>query len=81
MINTNGNCQPEAGIMAEATGYKIADYIGYPTPGSLGDYCGLERSIPVITYEAARGGTIKEALDVHVPAIEKALFASEKRSY
>ncbi len=80
MINTNGDCQPEAGIMAEAVGYKLADYIGYPTPGSLGDYCGLERNISVITYEAARGGTIKEALDIHVPAIEKALFASEKRT-
>ena len=79
MINTNGNCQPEANIMAEATGYKLADYIGYPTPGSLGDYCGIERDIPVITYEATRGGTIKEALNTHVPAIEKALFESEKR--
>lgn len=79
MINTNGNCQPEAGILAEATGYKATDHIGYPTPGSLGDYCGLERNIPVITYEAEKGGTIKEALSLHVPAIEKALFASEKR--
>ena len=79
MINTNGNCQPEADIMAEATGYKITDDIGYPTPGSLGDYCGLERGIPVITYEAARRGTITEALNTHVPAIEKALFASETR--
>ena len=79
MINTNGDCHPEAKIMAEATGYKLIDYIGYPTPGSLGDYCGVERNIPVITYEAARGGTITEALNIHVPAIEKALFASEKR--
>ena len=79
IINTNGNCQPEADIMAEATGYKITDNIGYPTPGSLGDYCGLERGIPVITYEAARRGTITEALNIHVPTIEKALFASETR--
>lgn len=80
LINTNGNCNPEAQIIAEATGYKLTDDIGYPTPGSLGDYCGLDQDIPVITYEAAKGGTIKEALDIHVPAIEKALFASEKRS-
>ena len=53
---------------------------GYPTPGSLGDYCGIERDIPVITYEAAREGSIKEALNLHVPAIEKALFASENRT-
>ena len=79
MINTNGDCQPEADILAKATGYKISDYIGYPTPGSLGDYCGMERDIPVITYEAKRGGTVREALEVHVPALEKALFATEKR--
>ncbi len=79
MINTNGDCQPEAGILAQATGYKLTDDIGYPTPGSLGDYCGKEKDIPVITYEAERGGTIKEALQFHVPAIEKALFASENR--
>ena len=79
MINTNGECQPEASIIAQATGYKITNDIGYPTPGSLGDYCGLERNIPVITYEAQKGSSIKEALTRHVPAIEKALFASEKR--
>ena len=80
MINTNGNCQPEAQILAEMTGYEVNDYIGYPTPGSLGDYCGLERNIPVITYEAQKGDTIEEALLKHVPAIEKALYASEKRA-
>lgn len=79
MIITTGNCLPEAKIISEMIGYKLTDDIGYPTPGSLGDYCGLERNIPVITYEAARGGTIKEALSVHVPAIEKALFESEER--
>ena len=80
MININGACHPEANIIAEATGYKLADYIGYPTPGSLGDYCGLERNVPVITYEAAKGERIKETLSLHIPAIEKALFASEKRA-
>ena len=79
MINTNGNCHPEASVLAKETGYKLTDDIGYPTPGSLGDYCGLERNIPVITYEAERGGSIHEALNKHVPAIEKALFETEKR--
>ena len=79
MINTNGNCEPEASILGKETGYTVSNYIGYPTPGSLGDYC-MERDIPVITYEAERGGSIKEALTIHVPAIEKALFASEKRT-
>ncbi|MBC6415059.1 MAG: succinylglutamate desuccinylase/aspartoacylase family protein [Bdellovibrionales bacterium] len=79
MINTNGNCLPEAEIMRKMTGYKLSDYIGYPTPGSLGDYCGQERDIPVITYEAQKDSSIQEALTKHVPAIEKALFSSQKR--
>ena len=81
MISTNGNCLPEASIMAKEIEYKLTDDIGYPTPGCLGDYCGLERDIPVITYEAKRGESIKNALNKHVPAIEKALFETEKRSY
>ena len=80
MINTNGNCQPESSIISKETGYKLTDDIGYPTPGSLGDYYGLERNIPVITYEAERGSSIQSALNKHVPAIEKALFETEKRN-
>lgn len=80
MINTNGDCEPEASILSQETGYKLAEHIGYPTPGSLGDYCGLERQIPTITYEIEKGSSIKNCLDVHVPAIKKALFATEKRS-
>ena len=80
MINTNGDCNPEAEIISKEVGYKVADYIGYPTSGSLGDYCGLERNIPVITYEVERGSNVKDCLNIHVPAIKKALFATEKRS-
>ena len=79
MINTNGDCQPEAGILAEALSYKITDDIGYPTPGSLGEYCGLERNIPTITYEAERGLSATDILKRHVPAVEKALRSAEKR--
>ena len=79
MVNTNGNCLPEAEIIGKMTGYKLSNYIGYPTPGSLGDYCGQEREIPVITYEIQKQSSIEEALTKHVPAIEKALFSSEKR--
>ena len=80
MINTNGDCQPEAGILAKATGYKVSDYIGYPTPGSLGDYCAIEKSIPTITYEVERGSSSKQCLSIHVPAIKKALYQTEKRT-
>ena len=81
MIQVNGDCSPEADIIGKETGYELKDSIGYPTPGCLGDYAALERNIPVITYESERGSSIESALKIHVPAIEKALFETEKREF
>ena len=53
MLNTNGDL-PEAEIISKMTGYKIEPDIGYPTPGSLGTYAGLEKKIPTLTYEIQR---------------------------
>lgn len=53
-INTNGDCLTEANILHKHTAYKILDNIGYPTPGCLGTYAGLEKNIPTITYELPR---------------------------
>jgi len=55
MINTNGPSQKFASLMTEKMDMIIADDIGYPTPGSLGTYAGLERQIPTITLEFERG--------------------------
>jgi protein MpaA len=80
MINTNGNCDPEAQVIAKMTGYKIEPYIGYPTPGSLGTYAGQERGIPTITYEIQRGSKPDEVLRIHVPALLAALKESQSRA-
>ena len=80
VLNVNGDCEPEASILSKETGYKISKDIGYPTPGSLGEYCGLERNIPTITYEVERGSNARKVLSLHVPAMEKALLSSEKRT-
>jgi protein MpaA len=73
VINVNGNCLEQAQILAAATGYKIDSDIGYPTPGCLGTYAGLERNIPTITYEIERGLDIKQVTQIHPPAIHKML--------
>lgn len=77
VLNVNGDCKGEANAIAQRTGYKISDSIGYPTPGCLGTYCGLERDMPVLTYEIERGLGPAEILRVHVPAIEEALKVTE----
>lgn len=78
-LNINGACRPEAEIIHSRTGYEIKEDIGYPTPGCLGTYCGLERGIPTITYEIERGLDSAKILKIHVPAIHEALKSIEKR--
>lgn len=75
MLNTNGSV-PEAEIIAKITGYKIEPDIGYPTPGSLGTYTGLERNIPTLTYEIERDIAFDQVLKIHVPAIIEGLKVS-----
>lgn len=79
MLNINGGCRPEAEEIAKRTGYVIEETIGYPTPGSLGTYAGLEREMPTLTYEIERGLDQESVLKIHVPAILEALKVSETR--
>lgn len=80
MLNRNGDCAGEAAAIAKCTGYKVEESIGYPTPGCLGTYSGLERGIPTLTYEIERGLATEEILRLHVPAIEEGLkFTESKR--
>lgn len=73
VLNVNGACEAQAKIIQKHTGYKIDLDIGYPTPGSLGTYAGLERNMPTLTYEIERGSPLPTCLKIHVPAILEAL--------
>jgi len=77
MLNTNGDCKKIAQVISGFTGYVITDDIGYPTPGSLGTYCGMERNIPTLTYEIERGLDPRQIITVHVPAILEGLKVYE----
>jgi protein MpaA len=80
MLNINGACKREAEEIARWTGYEVKESIGYPTPGCLGTYAGLEREMPTLTYEIERGLEASEILRVHVPAISESLKLREARS-
>jgi protein MpaA len=80
VLNVNGDCLAEAEVLHKMTGYKIDADIGYPTPGCLGTFAGLERTSPTLTYEIQRGQSPKEILRIHIPAILEALKVTEKRS-
>jgi len=77
MLNINGNCRNVAEVIAKYNGYEITEDIGYPTPGSLGTYAGLERQIPTITYEFERHMDPKKIIETHVPAILESLKVLE----
>ena len=77
VLNVNGDCLKQAQILAHSTGYKIDADIGYPTPGCLGTYAGLERSSPTLTYEVERGLPAEPILKIHVPAILEMLKSLE----
>lgn len=79
MLNINGHCLKEAEEISRRTGYKIEETIGYPTPGCLGTYAGLEREMPTLTYEIERGLDVASVLAIHVPAIQEAMKVSERR--
>jgi protein MpaA len=53
-------CTGETGLcaaqtLAQASGYEVVPDIGYPSPGSLGEYGWLDLGIAVICIEAQRG--------------------------
>lgn len=78
VLNVNGDCGLQARAIADLTGYSIAESIGYPTPGCLGTYCGLENGMPTLTYEIERGLETAKILEIHVPAILQALHVMDK---
>ena len=80
MLNINGDCRAEAEAIHRRTGYVIEESIGYPTPGCLGTYAGLERAMPTLTYEIERGLDQASILKIHIPAIQEALVVAQSRS-
>lgn len=69
MINYNGDILDVAEAMSAKNGLPPKGDIGYPTPGSLGTYAGLERAIPTITMEFRRGEIPETVWQRHREAI------------
>lgn len=77
MLNINGDCRKEAEAINALTGYVIEETIGYPTPGCLGTYAGLERNMPTLTYEVERG-LDQASVMKQIPAIIAGLRVAER---
>ena len=55
MVNYDGPARDLGEALSQLNGYVTSDTIGYPTPGSLGSYAGIDMQIPIITLELPRG--------------------------
>ncbi len=60
VINFDGPALELSKEIQKFLGYKITNDIGYPTPGSFGTYCGIERNIPTITIEIDEEENLEE---------------------
>lgn len=60
VVYTGSSGAQAAKILATGNGYEFREDIGYPTPGSLGQYGWLEHNIPVICIEE------KENIDLNL---------------
>ena len=53
--NFDGPAEKLAALMCSHNGYPVSTDIGYPTPGALGCWAGIDLRIPAITLELPRG--------------------------
>ncbi len=67
-----------AEIIGRDTGYRISEDIGYPTPGSLGQYGWLEKKIPVICVEAQEGCSLDSVWPTFGLGLQKLLNESSR---
>jgi protein MpaA len=54
-VNFDGPARAWADAVAAASGWPARASIGYPTPGSLGSWLGVDRGLPVLTLELPPG--------------------------
>ncbi len=66
VVNYDGPAKNIAEQISDIIGYPVEASIGYPTPGSFGTYCGVERNIPTITLELDE--------DIPVSELEASVF-------
>lgn len=73
VINYDGPAEPLAQTMAKHNGYPVTADIGYPTPGSFGTYCGIERNIATITLELPEDEPFETIWQDNYPALIEAI--------
>ena len=63
IVNYDGPAKEVSEKISEIIGYPVEPSIGYPTPGSFGTYCGVERNIPTITLELDEECSVEDLVE------------------
>lgn len=63
IVNYDGPAEDLAQKISDIIKYPVEASIGYPTPGSFGTYCGVERKIPTITLELDEECPVEDLLE------------------
>ncbi len=75
--NYDGPAEGVARLMSQYNHYPVAPTIGYPTPGSLGSFAGIDRAIAMITLELPRTGSGDQAWKDNQQALLAAIAAAK----
>jgi protein MpaA len=65
--------------MHRHNGYPVLATMGYPTPGSLGSWAGIDRQIPIVTLELPREDSGTAAWAQNKEALLAAIAAERPR--
>jgi protein MpaA len=74
--NYDGPGEWLARLMSQSNGYPVKATMGYPTPGSLGSWAGVDRRITIVTLELPRAQPGEAAWLANRAALLSALTAS-----
>jgi predicted deacylase len=75
--NYDGPAESLAQLMHAHNRYPVTATMGYPTPGSLGSYAGIDRQIPIVTLELPRETSGPVAWEENREALLAAIAAPE----
>ena len=70
IVNYDGPAKELAEKISKITGYPTQGDIGYPTPGSFGNYAGVERNIPTVTLELPENVSNEDLWLVNKPVFD-----------
>lgn len=63
VVNYDGPAKIISEKISSIINYPVAESIGYPTPGSFGNWAGVERNIPIVTLELDEDIPIEKLFD------------------